>query len=49
MIHIGFNPTDDKTNMSMIKPALGTAADPIDAKVVVATIPSCCDKLKSTP
>ena len=48
-IHIGFRPTEFKTNMSIIRPALGTAADPIEASVVVATIPNCCVILKSTP
>ena len=38
---MGFKPTEFSTNMSMIKPALGTAAEPIEANVVVATIPNC--------
>ena len=47
-IQAGFSPTDCRTIISMTSPALGTAADPIDAKVAVKTIISCWAIVKST-
>lgn len=46
--HIGFKPTESNTIISIINPAPGTAAAPIDARVAVATINNCCEKDKST-
>ncbi len=40
-IQAGFKPTASNTIINITKPALGTAAEPIDAKVAVATIVSC--------
>ena len=39
--HAGFNPTDCNTMIIMINPALGTAAEPIDAAAAVNTMVSC--------
>ena len=36
--HAGFNPTDCNTMIIMINPALGTAAEPIDAAAAVNTM-----------
>ena len=39
-IQAGFNPTLSRIKISMINPAPGTAADPIDASVAIETIVS---------
>ena len=41
LIQAGFNPTESYTIINIIKPALGTAAEPIEAIVAVKTITSC--------
>ena len=48
-IQAGFKPTDPNTIINITKPALGTAADPIEASVAVRIIVSCAPKSKSIP
>ena len=48
LIQAGFKPTASRTIINIINPALGTAADPIDAIVAVKIIKSWFEIVKST-
>src|SRR5690606_38292419 len=48
-IPVAGTPIDSNTIINMIRPAPGTPADPIDAKVAVNTIVNCCVRVSSIP